>query len=115
MLYKVAAVLLVFLGEATSVTAELFASKNAGSGHFAQTFFQMSLLMMLGGILLVSGYMLGYLYLKNIWAIVVTSLATLAIGEPLLALLLFGETPTTGAFIGLVLAILALLSAFLIP
>ena len=68
-----------------------------------------------GGILLVVGYMLGYLYFKNVWIIVAVSLATLAIFEPALAYLLFRETPTTGALIGLVLGILGLLSALLIP
>ncbi|MBX4192598.1 hypothetical protein KW798_03910 [Candidatus Parcubacteria bacterium] len=115
MLYKIVAVALVFLGEALAITGELFASKNTASGHYLTTFWQMSLLMAVGGALLVAGYMVGYHYFKNIWIVIVVSLATLAIGEPLLAYVLFGESPTTGALIGLILAILALLSALLIP
>lgn len=115
MFYKVAAVALVFLGESFAIAGELLASKNAVAGHYTATFVQMSLIMAVGGALLVAGYMLGYVYIKDIWILVVASLATLAILEPLLALMLFQESPTTGALIGLVLGILALLSAFLIP
>ena len=115
MWYKLAAIILVFSGESLEILAEVFASKYTAGGNYGVTFFQMALLMTIGGILLVGGYMLGYLYFKNIWIIVVISLATLAIGEPLLAAFLFNDTPTTGSIIGLVLGVLALFSAVLIP
>ena len=115
MLYQIAAVVLVFFGEALAVTSELFASKLTASGSYMSTFLWMSLLMAIGGAMLIGGYMLGYLHFKNIWIVVVVSLGTLTILEPLLALILFHESPTTGALIGLVLGILALLSALLIP
>ena len=115
MLFKIAAVALVFFGECLEITGELLASKRAANPDHIATFAQTFLLMVVGGALLIAGYMLGYLHLRNIWIIVAVSLATLAVGEPLLAFLLFQESPTTGALIGLVLGILGILSAFLIP
>ncbi len=114
-LLQLSALALVFFGEAVAITAELFSSKLVANGSPIGTFFWMSLLMAAGGAMLIGGYMLGYLYFKNIWIIVVISLGTLAILEPLLALILFHESPTTGALIGLILGILALLSALFIP
>src|SRR5262245_44921053 len=110
MIPKITAVAFVFFGELFEIGAEVFASKRATDPDHFSTFAQMFVLMALGGALLVGGYMLGYLYFKNIWIIVAISIATLAIAEPILAYLLFQELPTTGALIGLVLGILALLA-----
>jgi hypothetical protein len=115
MIYKIAAVALVFSGEAFEIAAEIFSSKYASKENHLAVFLEMLALMVIGGALLVGGYMLGYLHFKNIWILVAVSLATLAIGEPLLAYVLFQEPPTTGSFVGLVLGVLALLATFLIP
>ncbi|MGY8684386.1 hypothetical protein Q2941_42535 [Bradyrhizobium sp. UFLA05-153] len=62
----------------------------------------MFLLIMLGGILLVSGYAIGYMHLKNIWIIVATSVGSIVVAEPILTFLLFREVPISGSLIGLV-------------
>ncbi|MBB4363026.1 hypothetical protein GGD65_004059 [Bradyrhizobium sp. CIR18] len=63
----------------------------------------MFLLVSLGGILLVFGYALGYMYLKNIWIIVAISVGAILVVEPILAVLLFRDVPTAGSLIGLIL------------
>ncbi|MES2203069.1 MAG: hypothetical protein V4474_01975 [Patescibacteria group bacterium] len=104
---KLFAVVLIFAGEALSIGAELVASKRvaaAPSEHVA-IFLMMFIPIVVGGALLVAGYMLGYLYVRNIWIIAAVSIGSILVVEPMLAWLLFREIPTTGAAIGLVLGV----------
>ncbi len=102
---KVLAVLLLLCGEAVSIGAELVASKRvvAHTGDYLSIFLWATLAIVIGGALLVAGYMLGYVYVKNIWVIAAVSVGSILIVEPILILILFREVPTTGALIGLVL------------
>ncbi|WFU54847.1 hypothetical protein QA639_35640 [Bradyrhizobium pachyrhizi] len=101
---KIVAVGAIFLGEALSIIAELVASKQfEKAGANLTTLLPMFLLIMIGGVLLVYGYALGYMHLKNIWIIVAISVGAILVVEPILALLLFREVPTIGSLIGLAL------------
>ncbi len=71
----------------------------------------MFLLISFGGILLVLGYALGYMHLKNIWIIVAISVGAILVLEPILTLLLFRDVPTAGSLIGLMLGALGTLAA----
>ena len=117
MYIKLAAVLLIFFGESFSIIAELVASKRIaasdGAGYLNILFWP-SVLIVLGGAMLIVGYMLGYLHFKNIWIIAAVSIGSLLVAEPVLAFALFRETPTTGAVIGLTLGALGTLAALFI-
>ncbi|MCP1854606.1 MULTISPECIES: hypothetical protein [unclassified Bradyrhizobium] len=109
---KIVAVAAIFLGEAISIIAELIASRRFGkSGGDVTMLLPMFLLISFGGILLVFGYALGYTHLKNIWIIVAISVGAILVVEPILTLLLFGDVPTTGSLIGLLLGALGTLAA----
>ena len=113
MLLKTTTILLILVGEAFTIVAELIASKRvaADTAHYASIFGLMFLLFTLGGALIVAGYMLGYLHFKNIWIITALSLGTILVVEPLLAYLVFHQLPTTGAVIGLVLGVSGIFSS----
>lgn len=112
---KIVAVGAIFFGEALSIIAELIASRQFGKagGHFT-TLLPMFLLISVGGILLVCGYALGYMYLKSIWIIVAISVGAILVVEPILALLLFRDVPTAGSLIGLVFGALGTLAAIIL-
>ncbi|WP_245285123.1 hypothetical protein [Bradyrhizobium sp. WSM3983] len=74
----------------------------------------MFLLVSVGGILLVCGYALGYMYLKSIWIIAAISVGAILVMEPILALLLFRDVPTAGSLIGLVFGALGTLAAIIL-
>jgi hypothetical protein len=102
---KLLAIFLVFLGELFAVYAETFAVKfSLWSGGF----WKMFLIMVLGGFLLVAGYVLGYRAYQNLWIITVISITTLLIAEPLVILVFFKQIPTVGAIIGFILGIIGL-------
>ncbi|MCX6820143.1 MAG: hypothetical protein NT019_02595 [Candidatus Adlerbacteria bacterium] len=109
MLQKITPLLLLFLGETLSIGAELVGSKRAAEvGSYASTFFVMLPIVILGGALLVGGYMLGYTQFKNIWIVTALSVGSILIVEPFLAFVLFHQTPTLGAGIGLCLGALGI-------
>jgi hypothetical protein len=113
MFQKYIAILLVFSGEALSIAAELVASKRvaADGANYISIFIWMFVCIAFGGAFLISGYMLGYLHLKNIWIIAAISIGSILIVEPILAFLLFRQLPTMGATIGLLFGILGTLAA----
>ncbi|HEV8666222.1 MAG TPA: hypothetical protein VN665_00025 [Candidatus Paceibacterota bacterium] len=109
---RLAAVLLVFFGEAFSIAAELVAAKRIGmGGNYPHIFILATIVVIFGGAMLIAGYMLGYLYLKNIWIIAAISVGSILIVEPIVAYALFRQMPTLGAGIGLVLGVLGTLAA----
>lgn len=110
---KIAAVGGDFLWTALSIIAELIASRQFGKAQLA-TLLPMFLLISVGGILLVCGYALGYMYLKSIWIIVAISVGAILAVEPILALLLFRDVPTAGSLIGLVVGALGTLAAIIL-
>src|SRR3989344_1657232 len=109
---KIIPIILIFLGEGLAIYSEIVAAKNINT--FAATFWKMSGVMTLAGLLLIAGYMFGLKYLNNIWIVGVVSIGGIIIMEPVITYLLFQEFPSRGALIGLVLGILGLLSALFI-
>lgn len=109
---KIIPLLLLFVGESLAIYAEVIAAKNIQT--FSSTFWKMSALMTLAGLLLIAGYMLGLKYLHNIWIIGVVSITSIIIMEPLITYILFHELPSKGAFLGLILGIFGLFFALFI-
>jgi len=111
-MFKILALIFLFLGESLAIYAEIVAAKNIA--HFSDTFFKMAALMTIAGIFLIAGYMFGVKYLSNIWAIAAVSIASIIIMEPIITYGIFDEFPSRGALIGLVLGSLGLVSALFI-
>jgi hypothetical protein len=109
---KIIPILFLFLGESLAIYSEIIAAKNINS--FATTFWKMSGIMALAGLLLIAGYMFGLKYLNNIWVVGVVSIASIIIMEPIITYALFHELPSRGAFLGLILGMLGLFSALFI-
>lgn len=109
---KIIPIVLLFLGESLAIYSEIIAAKNLGT--FASTFWKMSGLMALAGLLLIAGYMLGLKYWQNIWIVGVVSISSIIIMEPIITYSLFHTLPSKGPLIGLVFGIMGLLSSLLI-
>jgi hypothetical protein len=74
----------------------------------------MSILVVVAGLFLIAGYMFGVKYLHSIWIVGAISIASIVVVEPLITYIIFQELPTKGPFIGLVLGVIAILSAIFI-
>ncbi len=109
---KVIPIILLFLGESLAIYSEVIAAKNINSP--LSTFWKMSGVMALAGLLLISGYMFGLRYLNNIWVVGVVSIASIIIMEPLITYLIFHQFPSKGALIGLIFGVIGLFSVLLI-
>jgi hypothetical protein len=107
---KIIPIMLLFLGESLCIYSEVIAAKNITLA----TFWKMFGLFTLSGFLLVSGYMIGVKYFHNIWIVGAISIVSIIIMEPLITYFIFQEFPSRGAFIGLILGVLGLLSALFI-
>jgi hypothetical protein len=105
-LYHILAILLVFVGELLAVYAETFGVK---SKIFSSGFWRIVLIMSLGGLFLILGYILGYKSYGNLWTVTVISITTLLIAEPLVIIFAFHQTPTLGAIIGFILGVIGLI------
>ncbi len=106
---------MVALGESLAVIAEMLGAREySKQANFLPTFSKLLLLFVVSGCLLIGGYALGYSnFKKNIWVITAISLTSFIIVEPLIAVILFKETPTIGAYIGLGLGFVGLCAALL--
>jgi hypothetical protein len=109
---KLIPIALLFVGETLAIYSEVIAAKS--NGIFLNTFFKMSGFAILAGFCLIGGYMFGIKYLQNIWIVSAISIASIAIIEPLITYFVFHELPSKGPLIGLILGILAILSALFI-
>jgi hypothetical protein len=107
---QIIVLLLIFLGEALSIYAEMLGAKNI-TGSFWQVFFKMFIVITFGGALLIAGYMLGFNAFKNIWIVSAISIGTILIVEPILAYTIFQQLPTKGALVGFILGIAGIISA----
>ena len=109
LLVKVIGGILLFGGEAIAIYQEMVAARaaKAGSLSFGVGAWLFAW-MMVSGVMLLAGYYLGYLSFKNIWVVTVISIGSILIAEPLLILAFFRESPTLGAWIGLILAVLGI-------
>jgi hypothetical protein len=105
---KILAVLSVFVGELFAIYAETFGVK---SELFSAGFWKVFLIMTVGGLFLILGYLVGYKAYQNLWILAVVSITTLLIAEPLIILIFFNQMPSTGTLIGFVLGIIGLIAA----
>lgn len=110
---KIFVILLLFIGEALAIYAEMLAAKAySNSGQpLLKIFLKMFLIFIVSGGFLILGYALGFKAFKNIWIVSVASITSILIIEPVLALAIFQQSPTKGAFIGLVLGAMGFMTA----
>src|SRR5690348_16293060 len=96
---KIAAIALIFFGEAFSISAQLIASKRVELSTVGQPAFLAWVYIAgaVGGLLLVAGYILGYSKFQNIWIVTAISIGSIVIFEPILAAILFRQVPTLGS------------------
>jgi hypothetical protein len=110
---KILVVILIVLGEALAIYAEVLGAKdnNLSLHSFWQIFFKMLLVFTLAGGFLITGYMLGFKAFQNIWVVSVTSITSILIVEPIMAVTIFQQTPTAGAIVGFILGAIGLFVA----
>ena len=108
LLLKIFIILLIFVGEALAIYAEIVGAKSYSINHnlFFKIFFRMFLILAIGGALLIFGYILGFNVFKNIWIVSVISITSILIIEPILNYVIIEQLPTTGAVVGLIFGIL---------
>lgn len=107
------ALLLIVAGEGLMIYAEELGAKLYAlpSATFVHEFGYSFGFAALGAVCLVAGYMLGLRYFHNIWIVTVISFASILLMEPLFNFFYIGQTPTLGALIGFVLAVLGIIAA----
>ncbi|MCX6824704.1 MAG: hypothetical protein NTY80_00630 [candidate division SR1 bacterium] len=106
-LMKVLGLLILAAGEFLSIYAEMIASKNGRNIHLMV---KPALIVVLGGICLMLGYLLSYMYFKNIWIVTAISITAIFIIEPILAWIFFHELPTRGSIIGFFCGVIGMLA-----
>jgi hypothetical protein len=110
---KALPIILILLGEALAISAEMVAARNyfVGQQPFVSVFFRVSPVLILGAALLISGYMLGFAQFKNIWIVSAVSVTSILILEPAIAYAFTGQVPTRGPLLGLILGVSGFLAA----
>ena len=113
MWFKILAVLLIVLGEAFALYAEVGAMRGQGAAAAlsSSVFWRAAIPMTLGGLLLIAGYMAGYVGYRDAWIVGAISVCSIIIFDPLITYALFRELPHRGAAVGIVLGFLGMLSA----
>lgn len=95
------AILMLALGESLCIYSEMLVAKKP---DWLWTFF----LITLAGIPLLLGYHYGFKAFNSMWPVMVASITTILIVEPLLVLVMFRELPTWGTGVGFVLGAVGL-------
>ena len=90
---KVLSLVALFIGEALCIYSEMLVAKEP---RWLWTFF----LITLAGIPLLIGYHYGYKAFGNMWAVMVVSIVSILIVEPLLVWWMFMELPSKGSLAG---------------
>jgi hypothetical protein len=115
---KYLVLVLLFLGEAFSIYAEEIGAKLYASTTHPTTFLQSlahaTIPLILGAVCIMVAYTLGLRNLHNIWIISAVSFASILLVEPAFDYFYIGQTPTLGAGIGVIFAVLGILSTLLI-
>ncbi|HEV3244962.1 MAG TPA: hypothetical protein VG102_01225 [Candidatus Paceibacterota bacterium] len=110
---KYLVLLLLFLGETLSIYAEEIGAKLYGEqppSTFAHALLESSVPLIIGALCLIVAYTLGLRYLHNIWVVSAISFASILLMEPLFNFFYIGQTPTLGAALGMVFAVLGIVS-----
>ncbi len=114
-LFKILAVLLLIVGEALAIYAEMVVARsvNLSKNSLLLVFFKMFLLITVAGGFLLLGYILGFGAFKNIWIVSVASIMAILVVEPILAWTMFKQIPTKGSIIGLILGVIGFIVAMI--
>lgn len=86
----------LFIGEALCIYSEMLVAKGGG---WLWTFF----LITLAGIPLLIGYRYGYQAFNSMWPVMVISIVSILIVEPILVFVMFNDRPTWGSIVGFLL------------
>lgn len=110
---KILTILIIFLGETFAILAEVIAAKyySFNDARFLNIFLKALPIIIIGGMLLLFGYMLGLRSFKNIWIVSTISITSILIAEPIINYTITHQLPTSGALIGFILGILGFFSA----
>lgn len=110
---KILVLLLIVVGEFFLIYSEIRGANNYSlpGQSFGKVFVPMFGLFTIGGVFLLSGYILGYRAFENIWLVTAISITSVLIIEPALAYIIFQQVPTRGAWLGLGFGTAGLLSA----
>ena len=113
---KLLSVVLIFLGELLAIYAELAAAQSAKEiGGIALQPFTMNLLIMtLGGVCLIFGYMSGVIAFGSAWTVAVISIVGIFIIEPPLVYSLFKTLPNRGEVIGFICGVIGMFATLFI-
>lgn len=113
---KLLALTLIFLGEICLVYAEIVGAHEHGIGTqtFLSVFIKMFPITIIGGGLLIAGYITGYRAFQNIWIVSVISITSILLEEPLISWITFHQLPTRGGWLGLAFGVAGLGSALFI-
>jgi Na+-driven multidrug efflux pump len=105
---KFLVIAVIFIAEALYVFSEIISAKyySQPESQFFHIIGKILIITIVGSILILTGYMLGFRAFKNIWIVSVISITSILIIEPILAYLIFKQLPTKGAGIGLILGAL---------
>lgn len=90
---KILSLVALFVGEALCIYSEMLVAKKP---DWWWTFF----LITLAGIPLLIGYHYGYKAFGNMWAVMVVSVVSILLVEPVLVFVMFKELPTKGTLAG---------------
>jgi hypothetical protein len=101
MALKIFSILMVFLGEAICIYSEMLVAKRP---DWWKTFG----IITLAGVPLLLGYHYGYRAFGSMWVMMVVSIVSILIVEPVLVLSMFKEPPTVGTGLGFMCGCLGL-------
>lgn len=90
---KVLSLIALFIGEALCIYSEMLVAKKP---DWWWTFF----LITLAGIPLLIGYHYGYKAFGSMWVVMVVSIVSILLVEPVLVFIMFKELPTKGSLAG---------------
>jgi hypothetical protein len=97
---KLIPVFLLVVWETLAIYAEMYIAEHFSVINKSMTGFVIAaILMTIAWILLLLWYLYGYRAFNNIWVISAISITTIVIIEPILALILFKETPSVGTIV----------------
>ncbi len=106
-------ILIIFFGEALAILAEIIAAKYFAlhDAKFANVFFKALPIIIIGSVLLLCGYMLGFRSFKNIWIVSAISITSILILEPIINYTITHQLPNRGAVIGLIFGVMGFIAA----
>src|SRR3989338_5549000 len=101
---KILVIAIIFIAEALYIFSEIISAKyySQPQSQFFLILGKILIITIVGSILILTGYMLGFRVFKNILIVSVISITSIMIIEPILAYSIFKQLPTKGAFLGLI-------------